>query len=162
MKAVYLLVLSNIILCLAYDITLDDDSDVRGWSFKGQYTYRANLIGGGNFTPTFERPVGSQPLMANGVWYIAHTEHSSSNGDLANYVEIKFKLTHHLMAEVNVRFLANPSVVVEMRGSRGKLLQMFRSTGNEWCDASYDIWKKLGSEVICMKYAASEIFNHTD
>lgn len=151
MKLVYYLVLFKTCLCLAYDITLDDKNDVRGWSFKGNFTYIANLSEGGNFTPPFEITIGSQALTENGVWYFTYTKQSHPNGSSVNYAEIKYSLSHHLMAEVIVRLLANPSVVVEMRGSRGKLLQMFRSTGQGWCDASFDIWKQLGSEVIYLK-----------
>lgn len=147
MKLVYLLVLFQVTLCLAYDIVLDDKNDVRSWKFKGKYVYKTTLIDGGGIAPAFQRPVGSQPAIANGVWYFAHTKHRPVSDDFVNYGEIKFTLTHHLMAEVIVRLLAHPLVVVEMHGSRGKLLQKFKSTGKGWCDASFDVWNDLGSEV---------------
>lgn len=148
---VHLLVVFKAILCSAYDVTLDDVGDVRGWTFAGNYNYSSTLIDGGNLAPNFEK--GTLPEIANGVWYFAHKEQQpSSSGDLVNYGEIKFRLTHHLMAEVIVRLSAYPSVVVEMHGSRGKLLQKFRSTGKGWCDASYDVWKNLGAEVRYLEY----------
>lgn len=138
-----LLVILFVALCSTYDIKLDDENDTRLWIFKGQYNYIPSLTDGGTIAPLFERK--SEPITTNGVWHFKRSDHSDSFSD--NVGEIRFRLTHHLMAEVIVRLLADPAVVLKLQGLEGKLFGMFSSTGKEWCDATYDVWKELGSEV---------------
>ncbi|CAL8109793.1 unnamed protein product [Orchesella dallaii] len=119
----------------AYDLIFNTDKDVTLWKFNGSYIYSKSILNVASLLPPpLLRSAQKEVVQRVGFWL---ARYSGPDGD--NFLNLEYRLKHHLFSQGWVHLIASSTVPVIITTNNDQEVGRFWSDGKTWCDAVFNI-----------------------